>query len=330
MSPPARDRRLARHRGGPRARWSATRPRSSAWPCPPSGSRPRCGRLTRAIEASAPAAVRDQGPPVAGGGGAARLHLRRPPADARRPAAARARGRDRADAASTRSGRCGRCRRAARPLQPVQRRVPARAQHRPRRRARAHPAEPPGSPDAPSLSRLPGRFVLVAADLSPSEAAELDWERVVAVVTDVGSSTYHTAIIARSLGIPAVVGLEDATRRIPPGGLVVVDGTRGEVVVEPSGPVLESFGAAREEDEREEERLQGRGASRRATLDGALVRLGPTSSSSRRRPRRGCTAPKASASSARSTSSGARCAARPRSSRSTSIAGCSSRCRLTR
>ena len=74
-----------------------------------------------------------------------------------------------------------------------------------------------GEKDAPSLARLPGTFVLVAAGLSPSEAAEMDWERILAVVTDAGSSTYHTAIIARSLGIPAVVGLRDGTRRIPPG-----------------------------------------------------------------------------------------------------------------
>jgi phosphotransferase system enzyme I (PtsI) len=130
-----------------------------------------------------------------------------------------------------------------------------------------------GSPDAPSLSRLPGPVVLVAGDLTPSEAAELDWDRVLAIVTDVGSSTYHTAIIARSLGIPAVAGLKDATRQIPPGSLVAVDGTRGEVVLEPSGAVLESFGAAREVYEREEERLRGTRSLAARTLDDVLVRL---------------------------------------------------------
>jgi len=89
-----------------------------------------------------------------------------------------------------------------------------------------------GAGDAPSLQRLPGRFVLVADDLAPSEAAEVDWEHVLAVASDLGSPTYHTAIIARARGIPAVVGLGDATRRIPPGALVIVDGTRGVVVVE--------------------------------------------------------------------------------------------------
>jgi len=54
--------------------------------------------------------------------------------------------------------------------------------------------------DVPSLSRLPEDVVLVAAELPPSQAAELDWDRVLAVVTDAGSQTHHTAILARSLG----------------------------------------------------------------------------------------------------------------------------------
>ncbi len=130
-----------------------------------------------------------------------------------------------------------------------------------------------GSKDAPSLSRLPGPVVLVAGDLSPSEAAELDWDQVLAIVTDVGSSTYHTAIIARSLGIPAVAGLKDATRQIPPGGLVAVDGTRGEVVVEPSGAALEALSAAQELNRREEERLRGTRGLAARTLDGVEVGL---------------------------------------------------------
>jgi phosphotransferase system enzyme I (PtsI) len=130
-----------------------------------------------------------------------------------------------------------------------------------------------GSPDAPSLKRLPRPFVLVAGDLTPSEAAELDWERVLAVVTDVGSSTYHTAIIARSLSIPAVVGLKEATRQIAPGSLVVVDGSRGEVVLEPSPPALDTFRVAQEEYRLEEERLRGTRALPARTPDAVEVRL---------------------------------------------------------
>ncbi len=130
-----------------------------------------------------------------------------------------------------------------------------------------------GAPGAPSLARLPGPVVLVAGDLTPSEAAELDWERVLAIVTDVGSSTYHTAILARSLGIPAVAGLKDATRQIPPGAVVAVDGGRGEVHVDPSGPALVALSATQEAHRREEERLRGTRGLPARTLDGVEVRL---------------------------------------------------------
>lgn len=130
-----------------------------------------------------------------------------------------------------------------------------------------------GANEAPSLSRLPGSFVIVARDLTPSEAAELDWERVLAVATDAGSSTYHTAILARSFGVPCVVGLEDATERVPPGALVVVDGSRGLVVVEPSGPVLEGFRATQEREALEERQLQDTRVLPAVTRDGVLVTL---------------------------------------------------------
>ena len=130
-----------------------------------------------------------------------------------------------------------------------------------------------GGADAPRLSRLPGSFVLVAEGLRPSEAAELDWDRVLALATDVGSATYHTAIIARSLGIPAVVGLKDATKKIPPGALIAVDGTRGLVVIEPSGTRLVAIRAEQARDEQDEERLRDGRVLPAVTLDGATVRL---------------------------------------------------------
>jgi phosphotransferase system enzyme I (PtsI) len=130
-----------------------------------------------------------------------------------------------------------------------------------------------GGADAPSLSHLPGSFVLVTEDLTPSEAAELDWERVLAVTMDAGSPTHHTAILARSFGIPAVAGLQDATRRVPPGSLVVVDGTGGRVVVEPTAPTLEGFRAVQQRHKLEEERLQATSALAAVTRDGIRVSL---------------------------------------------------------
>jgi phosphoenolpyruvate-protein phosphotransferase (PTS system enzyme I) len=79
--------------------------------------------------------------------------------------------------------------------------------------------------------------VLIADELTPSVVAQLDWSRIRGFATDAGSRTYHTAILARSLGVPAVVGLHDVTQRIPPGASVVVDGETGEVVIDPSPAV---------------------------------------------------------------------------------------------
>jgi phosphotransferase system enzyme I (PtsI) len=85
----------------------------------------------------------------------------------------------------------------------------------------------PGVPD-------PGHpFVLVARDLAPADTATLDPDQVVAIVTSEGGPTSHTAILARALGIPAVVGAEDAVG-LADGAQVLVDGAKGEVTVDPS------------------------------------------------------------------------------------------------
>ncbi len=130
-----------------------------------------------------------------------------------------------------------------------------------------------GAGDAPSLSRLPGSFVVIADELLPSEAAELDWDRVLAVATDQGSPTHHTSILARSLGIPAVVGLVSASTDIPAGALVVVDGTRGELFLEPSAPMLAGFRATQERDRREDEALQSIRGVPCVTRDGVRIHL---------------------------------------------------------
>jgi phosphoenolpyruvate-protein phosphotransferase len=86
---------------------------------------------------------------------------------------------------------------------------------------------------APSVPDPGHPFVLIAADLGPAEASGLDPTRCIAMVTEQGGPTSHSAIIARSLGIPAVVGARDAAR-IPNGTLLLVDGTTGELIMEPS------------------------------------------------------------------------------------------------
>ena len=84
------------------------------------------------------------------------------------------------------------------------------------------------------LQDLDAPCVLIADELTPSVVAQLDWTRIKGFATDAGSRTYHTAILARSLGVPAVVGLHDVSRRVPPGASVIIDGETGEVVIDPT------------------------------------------------------------------------------------------------
>ncbi len=81
-------------------------------------------------------------------------------------------------------------------------------------------------------------MVLVADEVTPSVIAQLDWSMLAALVTDAGSWTYHTAILARSLHIPAVAGLHNASAVIAPGANVAVDGSSGEVIVDPDEQAL--------------------------------------------------------------------------------------------
>jgi phosphotransferase system enzyme I (PtsI) len=123
------------------------------------------------------------------------------------------------------------------------------------------------------IRELEPPLILVADELPPSVAAQLDWSRVRGLVCDAGGPTHHTAILVRSLGVPAVVGLAGATSVIAPGQTVAIDGSAGEVAVEPSAEVLESW-HARAELQQAEERALGALRDRPAkTADGVRLRL---------------------------------------------------------
>jgi phosphotransferase system enzyme I (PtsI) len=100
---------------------------------------------------------------------------------------------------------------------------------------------------APARDEDLARRILVAHDLMPSEAAlRLSHGQVPGVALDMGGMTSHTAILARSLNIPAVVGLHDATRFVRSGDYLIVDGTDGEVIVNPPPAVRKEFQSKRE------------------------------------------------------------------------------------
>ena len=92
-----------------------------------------------------------------------------------------------------------------------------------------------------SIAAIKERVIIVAEDLSPADTIQLQIEMTLAFVTNMGGKTSHTAIIARSLDIPAVVGLERVTEEVRSGDLLVVDGMAGKVIVDPDDELLNYY-----------------------------------------------------------------------------------------
>ena len=120
---------------------------------------------------------------------------------------------------------------------------------------------------------LEGPFVLVAEELTPSVIAQLDWQRFAAFITDGGSWTYHTAILARSIRVPAVAGLRNASTVVPPGALLAVDGGTGEVFVDPDPATLEHVRTRQQRREQYEQSLDEYRRLPPVTEDGVQIRL---------------------------------------------------------
>jgi phosphotransferase system enzyme I (PtsI) len=91
------------------------------------------------------------------------------------------------------------------------------------------------------ITKIKGKVIVVAHDLSPADTLQMNLKNVAGFVTDIGGKVSHTAILSRSLGIPAVLGLEVATSLINGGDLLVIDGETGEVVINPTEEVSQSF-----------------------------------------------------------------------------------------
>jgi phosphotransferase system enzyme I (PtsI) len=127
--------------------------------------------------------------------------------------------------------------------------------------------------DAPSLADLPAGVVLVAPDLTPAETVDLPAGRVAGFVTAYGGPTGHTAILARSLGIPAVVGAGEAALAIADETILALDGEQGLLLVDPDAATLARY------QQRHAELLGARERQRRlvdlpgTTADGQLVPL---------------------------------------------------------
>lgn len=118
------------------------------------------------------------------------------------------------------------------------------------------------------------KLIICADDLAPSETVSLDKDKVLAFVTAHGSSNSHTAILARNMNIPAVIGLGDEfLAEIKDGDNAVVDGFTGKVIIAPDAETLEKYTAVKCEDEEKKRLLQKLKGKENVTLDGRKINL---------------------------------------------------------
>src|SRR5437660_3089555 len=121
--------------------------------------------------------------------------------------------------------------------------------------------------------RLSEPHILVAHNLTPSDTASMNRERVLGIVTDLGSRTSHTAIMARSLNIPAIVGLHDITAKLETGQNVLLDGTDGLLIVDPTPETLAQYAKIESRRARVVAQLRELRETRSTTRDGRHIVL---------------------------------------------------------
>ncbi len=127
--------------------------------------------------------------------------------------------------------------------------------------------------EASPREEVPPGAVAFAHDVSPAELTQLQRAGVVAIFTEAGGKTSHSAVLARALRLPLVVGVPDFVHRVRPGATVIVDGGRGVVILDPDESTLVLFEARRERSENRDRRLAESRESPAITLDGVRVNL---------------------------------------------------------
>ena len=123
------------------------------------------------------------------------------------------------------------------------------------------------------VTRLTEPVIIVANDITPSQAVSFDRRHVLAFAINIGGQTSHTAIIARMLGIPAVVALNDITTDVAGSEMVIVDGTNGIVVANPDGETVERYRTQQLEHQRFESKLRRLRDEPAVTHDGVPIQL---------------------------------------------------------
>lgn len=124
-----------------------------------------------------------------------------------------------------------------------------------------------------SLGNLTEPAIVFAHDLAPSDTAQMDKSMVLAFVTEIGGRTSHSAIMARSLEIPAVVGVGKIEDNVSTGDTVIVDGGSGEVITNPSGAVIDEYKMRQQKLEQRRQELHKLKELPAETMDGKLFEL---------------------------------------------------------
>src|SRR6185437_1296865 len=124
-----------------------------------------------------------------------------------------------------------------------------------------------------ALQRLAPGTIIVAEELTPADTALIDPRMVVALATELGGAEGHTAIMARALGLPAVLGIADLLRRVEPGDTIIVDGGMGRVILNPTAATRAAYERQREELEHERRRLSRLRRLPAVTRDGVEITL---------------------------------------------------------
>ena len=125
----------------------------------------------------------------------------------------------------------------------------------------------------PSPATIKDEVIIVAADLTPSDTAQLNRQYVKAFVTDIGGRTSHSAIMARSLEIPAIVGTKEVTSTAKDGDIIIVDGLSGDVFLNPSEEVVAEYRAKAEAFALQQAEWEKLKDSKTYTKDGHQVEL---------------------------------------------------------
>ncbi|MGL6125402.1 MAG: phosphoenolpyruvate--protein phosphotransferase [Metamycoplasmataceae bacterium] len=125
----------------------------------------------------------------------------------------------------------------------------------------------------PDLTSISEEVIIVGFDLTPSETSQLNKKFVKGFATDIGGRTSHSAIMARSLEIPAVLGLKTITNEVQDGDILAIDGDSGEVFINPDSKLIEELTKKQEKLIKEKEKLQAFKNMKSVTKDGRHVEI---------------------------------------------------------